>query len=283
MARSLIALLLLLGCPATGDDDDSASDDDDATTDDDDATPACGLASEGSGGAAGLSWLEIDGFSPPNDGTAHYEVMVYDPPSRDPATPAPVMWMVGRRMPVTYGENEDIVLDGLGLRAEADASGFLLVLPNPGDPMGNNQLNWTDSQTDFDFFDAALDAIAAGWNADLDRVHLMGSSAGGSASVLLGVRHADRVASIANHAGRNPFEGLWPSTPWEREVAGIFIHDEDDPVVSRSAVEDGAAMFEGAEQLTERAYNYSRGHERAPEELHPLMFDFFEGVCNDRQ
>ena len=41
-ARHLLLLLLLgllaVGCPPTGDDDDSASDDDDATGDDDDAT-----------------------------------------------------------------------------------------------------------------------------------------------------------------------------------------------------------------------------------------------------
>ena len=34
----LLALLLLLGCPSTGDDDDATANDDDATADDDDAT-----------------------------------------------------------------------------------------------------------------------------------------------------------------------------------------------------------------------------------------------------
>ncbi len=280
MARALIALLGLLALgPACA---VPAADDDDVTADDDDAAPACGLASNGSGGAPGVSWLEIDGFSPPGDGTAHYEVLVYDPPSRDPARPVPVIWMVGRRMPTDHAENENIVLDSLRWRDEADREGFLVILPNPGDPQGNGQLNWTDSPTDIAFFDAALDAVAAGWNVDLDRVHLLGSSAGGSAALLLGVRHADRVASLANHAGRNPLQGQWPSAPWERDAPALFIHDPDDPIVPREAVQDGVDMWEAAGQEVELWFDYPRGHEYAPELMHPRMLEFFGRTCNDR-
>lgn len=76
--------------------------------------------------------------------------------------------------------------------------------------------------------------------------------------------------------------GLVACTPRDvSDVAAIFIHDEDDPIVSRAAVQDGVDMWEAAGQVHELAYDHERGHEYVPELLHPRMLGFFEAVCND--
>ena len=268
------ALLATTGCPDATDDDDSA-----AAVDDDDDDGGCGLASGGAGGAMDtLRWFGPDGGpGSPGDGTSEYEMLVYAPSSAP--TPMPVLLLVGRRMPLAHGENETIFTQ-LGMTDFADTYGYLVALPNPGDT-GNSQINWTDSETDAAFFDDAMDVLESQYDIDVDRVHAVGSSAGGRAATYLGWAHADRLASIVNHAGSSPF-GTWPETPWANECAGLFIHDDDDPIVPRSAIEAVVAEWEAAGQVTETYYDYPNEHEWRPEALFPAMTEFFDGVCNDR-
>ncbi len=267
-------LPLLLACP-TMDDDSTADDDDDSAHDGE----ACGLPSEGSGGPTGTSWHEVPGFGTPGDDAPDYELFVHVPDGLDPAVAAPVLMLVGRRMPLDRAENEMVIFDMLNMDALAAEQGWLLTAPMPG-PAGDGRLSWSDSADDEAFFEAALDQLAAGWNVDLDRIHGIGASAGGSAAVMLAYKHGDRLASILNHAGANPYQGAWPATPWPADCAGLFVHDEDDPIVPRAPVEDGALMFEDAGQHTERAYDYPSGHDWDAEVLGALMADFFGRVCN---
>ena len=268
--------VLLTACPSESAD---PSDDDDAV-DDDDTGEACGRASGGSGGALdSMVWLQVDGFGDALDNSSEYEVLVYAPSSAQ-VTPMPVLMLVGRRMPLPFAQNEQIFSDLLGMTDWAEEYGWLVMLPNPGNT-GGDQINWTDSATDAAFFDAAVDTVAGRWDIDLDRIHAVGSSAGGRAASYLGWAHSDRLASIVNHAGGNPF-GTWPETPWDAECAGLFIHDEDDPVVPRAAVEDVVAMWEDAGQVTETYFDYPDEHEWVPESLFPTMKTFFDGVCNER-
>ena len=268
----------LLGCPAeggSGADDDDATD---ATSDDDDATAECGTGSGGSGGVLGLSWLEVDGYGTPGDAEPDYEILVYVPAALDPEVPAPVALLTARRMPDTRALNEQIFRDYLGMETLGDEQGWIVALPLPG-PAGDG-LNWTTSGTDAAYFDASLDLLEGLYDVDVDRIFMFGSSAGGNATVYLSYEHADRLAAIMNHAGSNPFQGNWPSTPWPDDVAGLFVHGPSDTVVSQASVGDGAAMFEDAGQVTERVYDYARGHDWHVESLNALMADFFGGQCN---
>ncbi len=272
---TLLALLLLFaGCAQTGDDDDAANDDDAA--DDDDSV--CGEASGGSGGALdSLVWFDQEGNVVTGEGSAEYHTLVYSPSSAA-VTPTPVLFLVGRRMPTVRSENEDI-FEGLGMLDWAEDYGWTTMLANPGDT-GGGQINWTGSNTDDAFFHDALDVVAAHYDIDLDRVHAAGSSAGGRAASFLGYTHGDRLASIANHAGNNPFSP-WPETPWENECAGFFIHGLTDNVVPRAAVEDVRDMFADAGQVTGTHFDYEYGHEWRPEGFFPEMKAFFDSVCNE--
>jgi len=273
------SLAFLVACAGAGgfDDDDSSppADDDDA------AAFVCGDASGGSGGAEGLSWHEVPGFGTPGDPVPDYEIAVYLPPGADPAEPLPLLMITARRMPDTRAMNEGIIFgDPPNLSADTlgDDEGWIVALPLPG-PAGEG-LNWTDSPTDQDYWNAAVDLLEANYNVDRDRIWMAGSSAGGTATVYLGWRHAPRIAAIVNHAGRNPFEGDWPDTPWDDDCAGLFIHGEDDTVVSTAAVEDAATMWEDAGQVTERAYDYPSGHAWDSVEMAALMAEFLPRTCN---
>lgn len=279
LAPAAAALGLLLGLAACGDGPLDEPDDDDATTDDDDT--ACGDPSDGAGGGPGATWLVPDGFGTPADEVPDHEMLVYVPADLDPTVAAPVLVLVGRRMPTTRAENEFALIDpaGLDIASLAEEMGWITALPLPR-VAADGRLSWSDDAVDQEFFRASLDLLEANWQVDRDRVWLFGSSAGGIASVYLGWLHADRVASIFNHAGRNPFEGAWPSTPWGADCAAMFVHDEADTVVPRPPVEDGALMFEDAGQVVERVYDYSHGHQWRTDEMNALMADWFPRTCN---
>jgi len=272
----LFGLLVLGGCPGPGADDDDSSTDDDDGGDDDDAV--CGRSSGGTGGAMDTpTWFSVPGFGD-GDGSSQYEMLAYAPTSAA-VTPMPVLMLVGRRMPLPRADNEAL-FEGLGMIDWAEEHGWVVFLPNPGDT-GNSQINWTDSQQDADFFDASLDLLAERYDIDLDRVHAVGSSAGARAATYLGWAHGERLASIVNHAGSNPFN-TWPDTPWESECAGLFIHDDDDPVVPRAAVQEVVDMWVDAGQVTETYFDYPNQHEWNPQGLFPPMKAFFDTVCNER-
>jgi hypothetical protein len=273
----LLAGLVLVACPTSDDDDATGDDDDSGAADDDDA---CGEPSNGSGLPTGTSWHEVPGFGTPADEVPDYELLLHVPVDLDPTVAAPVLMLVGRRMPLNRPENEEIIFEWLAMDDLATDNGWVLAIPMAG-TAGDGRLSWTESATDDAYFDAWLDLLAAGWNIDLDRVHMVGSSAGGAAAVFLGYEHAERVASLVDHAGSNPYFGQWPSTPWPAECAALFVHDEADPVVGREGVEDAALMFEEAGQHVERAYEYDSGHDWNPDELGPLMADFFGRMCNE--
>ncbi len=81
----------------------------------------------------------------------------------------------------------------------ADAEGILLVAPEAADPA-----EWSPYDDDPGYFAAVLDAVAAEWPFDPDRVLLFGHSAGAVWALQLALLDSERYAAVAVHAGLIP-------------------------------------------------------------------------------
>ena len=269
-ALLLMALgLALAGCPADDDDDSSV------TGDDDDA--ACVVdGSGGSGGAAGGDWLTVGGWSTDADAIPDYEVFVYAPPNL--SGPAPLAILTANPVQADRDEIARMITEYIsfpnGIDAWADQHGFILAFPAAGVvEQGNLAFRFG---LDENFMSAAIDAIGSGYDVDRNRVHLFGRSGGGRVAMQMAEVHSARVASIMSLAGPNPFNG---APAWERPVAGLFIHDESDPVVSRTSVQAAVDAFEDGGAFTETFYDYTGGHEWDGAQVEPRLADFFGRMC----
>lgn len=136
-------------------------------------------------------------------GTRAYRVHV--PVGLDPSQPAPLVLAFHGG-----GGNARQFADSNGLWRTADRHGFLLVYPegtparpnlpyrfqtwNAGDCCGRAQTLGVD---DVAFTDALLDAVAAEWSVDQNRIYATGFSNGGMMSYRLGIELGDRLAAIA--------------------------------------------------------------------------------------
>ncbi len=137
-------------------------------------------------------------------------VWVYAPPTRG-ANPPLVVAFHG-----TNGDG-DVMLNDSGLRALADAQGFVVVAPDARwfggegadyDHPGGNGTYWetrnadVDTNADLVLTRALLVEAARRYGTDPDRVYAMGHSNGGFMSLLVSVALRDRVAAFAeNSAG----------------------------------------------------------------------------------
>lgn len=133
-----------------------------------------------------------------------------------------------------------LIVDVHGLSMNADAQdshtrmrelapprGYVVIQPTgPGTIPG-----WGTGEHDDVVWDLALATIHA-LDIDQDRVHFTGFSQGGMMSFRQLCAHADRLASIAPHAGGGCFAGQTPSV----EVPILFVHGYRDPVITWSGV-----------------------------------------------
>jgi len=113
------------------------------------------------------------------------------------------------------------------MRALAPPRGYVVVQPSaPG-----TIPSWGTGEHD-DVVWELTEATIAALDIDPDRVHFTGFSQGGMMSFRQLCAHADRIASIAPHAGGGCFAGTAPSV--ERPI--LYVHGHNDTIVSWSAV-----------------------------------------------
>lgn len=268
LSRGLGAAVLLLaaGCPAA-DDDDSAG-----------VEGCVARGSGGSGGAAGTSWLTVPGWSTDDGGDLpDYEVVVYRPEGL--AGPAPLAVFTNNPVEGERAVIEGYLTDiGSGFDAWADEHGYVVAYPVAGGVEGG-ELGFRTGQ-DEPYMGAAIDAVAAAFDVDLNSVHLFGRSGGGRLAIQLAQAHAEAVASILSLAGPQPFPNWETGEPtWSRPVGGLFVHDEADPIVGRPTVLDTVAMFQAQGAEVETFFDYTGGHDWLAEEIEPRMAAFFGRTC----
>jgi poly(3-hydroxybutyrate) depolymerase len=122
-----------------------------------------------------------------------------------------------------YSMNADQQDGHTRMRALAPARGYVVVQPTaPG-----SIPSWGTGEHDDVVWELA-EATIATLDIDPDRVHFTGFSQGGMMSFRQLCAHADRLASIAPHAGGGCFAGQEPSV--ERPI--LYVHGHDDPIVS---------------------------------------------------
>jgi predicted esterase len=265
----LCGALVLCGCPADDDDDSSGTDDDDAA----------GCVVDGSGGSGGASegaWLPVGGWTTDGDVAPDYEVYVFAPANL--VSPAPVAILTSNPVQPDRGEIERLITDYIsypnGLDAWAELQGFIVAFP-VGGVVEQGQLAFRFG-FDESFMSAAIDAIAGNYDIDRNSVHLFGRSGGGRVAMQMAEAHSEKVASIMSLAGPNPFNS---EPDWEQPVAGLFIHDPDDPVVSRTSVQARVEAFEDGGAHVETFFDYTGGHDWDAAQIEPRMADFFVRMC----
>jgi polyhydroxybutyrate depolymerase len=158
---------------------------------------------------------------------------VFLPRTYDPLVPAPLVLLLHG-----WGGDGAGIESALDLRAYAEMEGFLYGLPNgTRDPGGRRFWNATDAccniadlpVDDSAYLEGVIDAIAATYAVDPDRVYLVGASNGGFMSYRMACDHADRVAAIVSLAGATFGDPTrcTPSTP----VSVLQVHGTSDQVV----------------------------------------------------
>ncbi len=188
----------------------------------------------GAGPLFGEAVLYERTYVSPADGVLRvYEIRIpagYDGVSRIPAA----FFLHGRG-----GDRRSFQSDGYF--AEADAHGFALVFwQGRFDPaIGAYSTQYIDGVNgipdETDVLACLADALAS-FPVDADRVHLVGFSQGGKGALLVGLKNADRFASIVDGAGpSDAFEGqLWsPGFPDFRAAAGGDFAGAPGPVLAR--------------------------------------------------
>ena len=265
----LAALLVFAGCVSPDDDDSS-------TTDDDDAGGCVVDGSGGSGGAAEGDWLTVGGWTTDGDAAPDYEVYVYAPAGL--SGPAPVAILTANPVQPDRGEIEMMMTQFIsypdGLDAWAELHGFILAFP-VGGVIEQGQLAFRFG-FDESFMVVAIDTIASNYDIDRNSVHLFGRSGGGRVAMQMAEEHSEKVASIMSLAGPNPFNG---PPDWDRPVAGLFIHDEADPVVSRTSVQASVDAFEDGGAYVETFFDYTGGHDWDAAQVEPRLAGFIGRIC----
>jgi polyhydroxybutyrate depolymerase len=131
---------------------------------------------------------------------------VHVPPSYDPDVPMPVVFAF-------HASNQTAILfavDGIGLPAQADAKGFIAVMPNgvQEDGFGGSWNGGTccgeaakQQLDDVGFVRAVFAEVGAHLNVDLTRVYALGLSNGAHMTYRLACEASDIFAAIAPLAG----------------------------------------------------------------------------------
>lgn len=133
-------------------------------------------------------------------------------PSREYLVYVPRGWSRWRRSPLLvlcHGcrQTPESFAEGTRIAAWADAQRTLVLLPRQKE--GANAWrcwNWFDSRTVDGHGEAAIvaaqiEAVAARYRADPQRIVVAGMSAGGALAAVIGLRHPDRVRAVVVHSG----------------------------------------------------------------------------------
>lgn len=169
----------------------------------------------------------------------------------------PVWQPEGARLPLVVllhgytatGELQDVYL---GVSATGADLGYLTLTPNgTTDTRGNQFWNATDFGQlvdDAGYLEAMIDLVIAGYNADPDRVYLVGHSNGGFMANKLACDIPDRIAGIAAIAGGIFGEGSDCLDP----MRVIFVQGTDDGTVPYEGGVFLGGRVLGAEDTTDR-------------------------------
>jgi pimeloyl-ACP methyl ester carboxylesterase len=126
-----------------------------------------------------------------------------------------------------YSMNADAQDEHTRMRELGPARGYVVIQPTaPG-----TVPSWGTGEHDDVVWELAEATIAV-LDIDEDRVHFTGFSQGGMMSYRQLCAHADRLASIAPHAGGGCFAGQEPAV----EVPILYVHGYRDTIVSWSGV-----------------------------------------------
>jgi len=157
------------------------------------------------------------------------EYILYIPGSYSPDTAVPLVINLHG-----YTSSAQSQMESGDFRSIADTAGFLIVHPLGtddilGNPHWNNAGNANDAD-DIGFIEALIDALAAEYNIDNNRVYSTGYSNGGYMSYTLACQLSHRIRAVASVAGQmynGQFESCIPSRP----VPVMEIHGTADPVI----------------------------------------------------
>jgi polyhydroxybutyrate depolymerase len=167
---------------------------------------------------------------------------LHEPPGYDPVEPTSLVVAL-HGYPSTAAELDDY----LGLTAASDDRGFLLALPEGlEDRDGGRYWNAIDGgccdlddvgTDDSAWLSLVLDSLTTTFR--VDRVVVVGHSAGGYMAHRLACDHADQVDAIASLAGPLPLDTSLcePAGP----VTVLQIQGDADPVVGYAGADDGAS------------------------------------------
>jgi polyhydroxybutyrate depolymerase len=181
--------------------------------------------------------------------------------ARPAALFVPAAYDPARRWPLVvllhgYGAEGASQARSLGLVAEVDASGFVLLAPD-GTPDHRGARFWNASPSCCDFDGLGIDDVGyvrgliaearASLAIDPDRVTLVGVSNGGFLAHRLACEAADLVSAVASIGG-SMAEGV-PCTP-SRAVSVLLVHGTADALIRYDGgAYGGGAPYQGLEAL----------------------------------
>jgi poly(hydroxyalkanoate) depolymerase family esterase len=123
--------------------------------------------------------------------------------------------------------------------AIADKEKIIVVYPQGTAPVamgGMNMIGWDiTSDADVKFMSALIDAMAARYKIDRNRVYSTGFSMGGMLSYVLACRMSDKIAAIGPDAGYPVGQNAGSCTP-SAPVPVIHVHGANDSFVTYSGV-----------------------------------------------
>ena len=159
-------------------------------------------------------------------------------------------------LPTGYDANESYPfvynLHGFGSNAQqqqfysamdntADDNGFIVCYPNGIDNSWNVGWNFGSNADDVDFLLTLVDALAADYNINYDRLYSCGMSNGGFMSYKLACEQSDKFAAIASVTGSIVPSELAACDP-VRKIPVMQIHGTADPTVAYNGSDIGAPI-----------------------------------------
>jgi polyhydroxybutyrate depolymerase len=248
--RSVIALVVLVGCSSPGSQQQPDVDAPPLITDPDAPTGTSSMTCEGK------TSQPLDATWNITVGSTTRVARVHVPASYDPHKATPLLFDVHGRTQNASGE-----MSLTNSKAKADAKGFIVVFPESGvsptawnsgsccDPASTNNVD------DTAFMTKLLEDAESKLCIDPKRVYMMGMSNGGYESHRIGCELADKFAAVGPVAGLLLFQGCAPSRP----VPIMMVNGTADSLSQYSYVASGVDFWKGKNKCTTMQQTYSNG------------------------